>query len=273
MRIVSLKGTSLSTSRLGFGTSGLHRILRSRRRQDLLAAAFDSGFRHFDTSPFYGHGIAECELGQFARGRRSELLIATKFGIKANPLLARFPWLMYARLALNAAQRRITRKNRLAITPARDHSPGEARASLERSLRVLRTDHVDIYFLHEPVNAQLRAGDELPTMLDRLRREGKARYIGLAGAARDCIEVVKRFPGMAQIMQIDAAPGQEELRLMREAGLACHVSFGHFRARNASMKSLLNTAFQHNQDGVVLYSTRHAMRVAETVALTSELER
>jgi aryl-alcohol dehydrogenase-like predicted oxidoreductase len=272
MRIVSLSGTSLSTSRLGFGTSGLHQLLRSRKRQELLAAALTAGVRYFDTSPFYGHGIAERELGKFTQDHRSELLIATKFGISPNALLARVPLLMYAQLSTNAGLRKFTKRNALAVTPTRDYSAREARISLEHSLRALRTDHVDIYFLHEPSRALLGSSDELLTALDRLRHEGKTRYIGLAGSARDCIEVATQYPAMAQVMQINAAPGAQELELVREAALPCHLSFGHFRGGRAPMKSLLSDAVKANQTGVVLYSSRHPSRVAELAVYLSELE-
>jgi aryl-alcohol dehydrogenase-like predicted oxidoreductase len=272
MRVVSLSGTSLSTSRLGFGTSGLHQLLCSRKRQELLAAAFGAGVRYFDTSPFYGHGIAERELGKFAQAHRRELLIATKFGIRPNALLARVPLLMYAQLSANAALRKFTGRNRLAVTPARDYSAREARTSLEHSLRALRTDHVDIYFLHDPNRALLSPTDELLTALNRLRQEGKTRYIGLAGSARDCIDVAMQFPAMAQIMQINAAPGAEEFKLVREAALPCHLSFGHFRGRTAPMKSLLSDAVKVNATGVVLYSSRHPSRVAQLAAYLTELE-
>jgi aryl-alcohol dehydrogenase-like predicted oxidoreductase len=272
MRIVSLSGTTLSTSRLGFGTSGLHQLLRGRKRQDLLAAAFQSGVRYFDTSPFYGHGIAERELGKFTPSHRGKLLIATKFGIRPNALLARTPWLMYAQLSANAALRKFTKRNKLAVTPTRDYSAREARTSLECSLRALRTDHVDIYFLHEPNRALLGQSDELLLALDRLRREGKTRYIGLAGAARDCIDVATTFPTMAQIMQINAAPSARELELVREAALPCHLSFGHFRGRGTPMKSLLSDAVKENKTGVVLYSSRHTSRVAEIAEYLTELE-
>jgi D-threo-aldose 1-dehydrogenase len=272
MRIVRLADTGLSTSRLGFGTSGLHQLMRSRPRQDLLAAVHDLGIRHFDASPFYGHGIGERELGKFLRNRRSELLIATKFGVKPNALLGRLPWLLYAQLAANAAQRKITKRNRLSVTPSRDYSAREARFSLERSLRTLGTDHVDIYFLHES-NAQLLGpGDQLPRTLERLRQDGKARYIGLAGTARDCVDVMTRFPGMAQILQISAAGGARDFELMRSAGLHYHLSFGHFRNRTAPMKALLSDAVGQNEAGVILYSSRRARRVEEVAAHLAELE-
>jgi aryl-alcohol dehydrogenase-like predicted oxidoreductase len=272
MRLVSLTGTNLSTSRLGFGTAGLHQLLRSRRRQNLLAAAFAAGVQHYDTSPFYGHGIAEHELGKFTQDRRSKVLVATKFGVRPSPLLVRNPWLMYARLAANAVQRKVTKQNHLAITPSRDYSADEARLSLERSLRALRTDHVDIYFLHDPNRALLGHADDLMSMLDRLRQEGKTRYIGLAGAASECIDVAAQFPNVAQVMQISAAGGPQALDLVRNAGLRCHVSFGHFRDKSAPMKSLLRDAIKQNPTGVLLYSSRHAARVTQVARELTGLE-
>src|SRR6266513_547691 len=81
MRHVSLPGTEINVSRLSFGTASLHHLRTSRRRQDLLAAAFDHGFTHFDTAPYYGFGIAEEELGRFLIGRRTEVTITTKVGL------------------------------------------------------------------------------------------------------------------------------------------------------------------------------------------------
>jgi hypothetical protein len=77
---------------------------------------------------------------------------------------------------------------------------------------------------------------------------------------------------MAQIIQINAAPGAEELKLVREAALPCHLSFGHFRGRTGSMKSLLSDAVKVNETGVVLYSSRHPSRVAELAVHLTELE-
>jgi aryl-alcohol dehydrogenase-like predicted oxidoreductase len=273
MRIVSLAGTPVSTSRLGFGTSGLHQLLRSRARQDLLATAFDVGVRHFDTSPYYGHGIAERELGKFTRHRRGQMLIATKFGIGANPIFAKFPWLMYAQLSLNAAQRKVTNRNRFLLKIRHDHGARAARASLEQSLRALRTDHVDIYFLHDPNVARLHDSDDLILTLEKLREEGKTRYVGLAGSARDCIDVARRFPGLAQIMQIGAAGGGHDLNMVRDAGLPCHTSYGHFRDKEGSLKALLQDAIEQNASGVILFSSRRAARIAELARHLDELEK
>src|SRR5690349_10156669 len=78
---VVLGSHQINTTRLGFGCGSLFRIPSRARRVQLLGAAYEAGIRHFDVAPMYGLGRAEAELGAFARARRSELTITTKFGI------------------------------------------------------------------------------------------------------------------------------------------------------------------------------------------------
>jgi len=142
----------------------------------------------------------------------------------------------------------------------------------ERSLRALGTDHVDIYFLHEPTLDALGGGDELVRTLEQLRQQGKTRCIGLAGAVLDCIDIARRYPPLAQIIQIGAAPGERAAQMLAAAALPCHFSFGHFRDKNAPMNALLASAVQHFPEGVLLYSSRRKTRWAEMVAQLSEVE-
>src|SRR5580704_5777538 len=95
----------ITSTRIGFGCAGLMREPSARKRQGLLAAAFDQGITHFDVARMYGLGAAEGELGRCARDRRDRVVIATKFGIEpasasgrlahlqgpARWLLARYP--------------------------------------------------------------------------------------------------------------------------------------------------------------------------------------
>src|SRR4051812_7179235 len=76
-----LPGTTLPTSALGLGMGHLFRLPKQADRLRILAAAYDAGIVPIDTAPMYGLGVAEAELGRFARGRRDQLVIATKFGI------------------------------------------------------------------------------------------------------------------------------------------------------------------------------------------------
>jgi aryl-alcohol dehydrogenase-like predicted oxidoreductase len=272
MRTVALAGTRLSSSRLGFGLSGLHRVLRPRDRLALLAAAHHSGITYFDAAPYYGHGLAEHELGRFAEGRRSQLLIATKFGIQADPLLSRFPTIMYARLAANASLRRVMRRDTFTIRTKRDYTGSNAVKSLERSLRAMRTDYVDILYLHEPTLALLGDGERLLDSLQGLQSSGKIRYFGLSGNARDCLDIARLYPNLGALTQVDAAQGARQLELLRESALAVHSSFGHFRGQSAPIVNLLGAAVGMNPHGVILFSTRSPQRIRVMVEALMTME-
>ena len=272
MRSIPLTGTSLSSSRLGFGCSGLHHLLQRKMRQNLLATAFDQGIRYFDTSPYYGHELAERELGLFAKKRRNQLIIATKFGLRPDSLMSQFPAVMYAHLGIHAVLRKVTRRKTFAVVPERDYSAAYARRSLERSLRALSVDHVDILFLHQPELQLLADPDDLVRILETLKAEGKVHHLGLAGNARDCVEIARRHPALAEIMQINVANGTSELALLAAAHLPCHASFGHFRGKPEPLPALLEDAVTANPQGVILFSTRRLDRLREMVELLRNLE-
>ena len=272
MRTLALPGTDLSSSRLGFGLSGLHRIIRSRNRQALLATAYNCGIRYFDTAPYYGHGIAERELGKFAIGRRDQILIATKFGIEPNPWLSRFPPLLYSRLATDAALRRFTRRNEFVVKRKIDFSAVNAAKSLDRSLRALRTDHVDILYIHEPTLSRLIDADDLIKTLQDFRSAGKVRYFGVAGKARDCLAILNCHPALGRLLQVDAADGNEELELLNAASVPFHASFGHFRGKKNSTTKLLAAAIGANRGGAVLFSTTRPNHIGSMVDLLARME-
>jgi D-threo-aldose 1-dehydrogenase len=272
MRTVALADTNLRASRLGFGLSGLHHLLRSKDRQNLLSSAFNDGITYFDASPYYGHGLAERELGRFGLAHRSQILIATKIGIQPDPWLNRFPVLMYSRLAAHAALRRITRRQNFAIARRYDYSGRSAIASLDRSLQALRTDHVDILYVHDPTLARLQEPDRLFDALQDLQSSGKVRYLGLAGSVQDCLDILRRYPSLRFLLQVDAAPGNQELELLNSASVPFHSSYGHFRAQRNSVIDSLAAAIGVNRQGVILFSTRKPTRIGSMVQLLASLE-
>jgi aryl-alcohol dehydrogenase-like predicted oxidoreductase len=272
MRTVTLAGTKLSSSRLGFGLSGLHHLIRSKDRQTLLSSALRDGITYFDTSPFYGHGLAERELGAFCRGRRNHILIATKIGICANPWFNRFPALMYSRLAANAALRRLTRRKSFVIANHYDYGASHAVASLHRSLHALRTDHIDVLHIHDPTLARLTEPERLFDTLHDLQASGKVRYFGLAGNGRHCLDIMQRFPALNCLLQVDAAAGNADLELLNAASVPFHSSYGHFRDTRGTVRDALAGAMGANRRGVILFSTRRAARIDAMVQLMSSLE-
>src|SRR3954466_15030358 len=74
---VTLRGTEVTTSALGYGCSQLMARLGRAESTRLLEAAFDAGISHFDTARSYGYGEAESALGDFIRGRREQVTVAT----------------------------------------------------------------------------------------------------------------------------------------------------------------------------------------------------
>lgn len=270
MRTVTIPGTGLATSRLGFGTASLHHLLTSDRRQALLGVAWDAGIRYFDTAPYYGHELAETELGRFLHGRRDAMTVSTKVGIEPSAVLARVPGARLARLAVSALARRLLPRRPSGPAP-RCFDPARVRVRVERSLRLLRTDRIDLLHLHEPSVELISDPDGLARVLAQLREQGKVRHVGLAGGARDCVAVARRFPGLAEVLQVEALPAAGGLGALRAAGREPQVTFGHLRgARTGTstvdVRACLAEAARDNPDGVILFSSRSAQRLREAVA-------
>ncbi|MCR2802728.1 aldo/keto reductase [Paenibacillus soyae] len=123
-----------------------------RQSIEAIHAAIDMGINFFDTADAYGAGHSETVLGSAVKGRRSEVVIATKFGFTNN----------------EAAKEVYLRH---------DVSPAYVRRSCERSLQRLGTDYIDLYQIHV---GSLTAGeiDSVIDSLNRLREEGFIREYG-----------------------------------------------------------------------------------------------
>jgi aryl-alcohol dehydrogenase-like predicted oxidoreductase len=115
-------------------------------------AALDGGVTFFDTAANYGAGHSEVILGQALKDRRTDVLIATKFGHIINE-----------------------------VDKTVYGDPGQIlknlRADVENSLRRLGTDSIDIYQLHE-ARYDPELALELREMLEALVREGMIRWYG-----------------------------------------------------------------------------------------------
>jgi aryl-alcohol dehydrogenase-like predicted oxidoreductase len=279
MRTVTLGNSDLASSRLGFGTSSLHHLLSSSARQRLLHHAWELGIRHFDTAPLYGHEQAERELGRFGRGKRADMILATKFGILPIPLLTKAPAVMYARMYGMGLARKLIGNVPSMGDIVRDFSPRHAVERVERSLRLLRTDYLDIVFLHEPTLAQVKAPDELLKTLSDLQAHGKVRHFGLSTTGTDCAEIGKAHPALATMLQVDADPATGGLAAVEKAGLRTVISFGHMRGMKnppaspaERMREGLRQATQGNPDGVILFSSRKPGHIEEAVRHLETLE-
>jgi D-threo-aldose 1-dehydrogenase len=144
----------------------------------------------------YGLGAAEAELGKFARGRRDEITIATKFGIEpaksvewtaglqrpARAIMARFP-------AVRAA---IKRRGE-ALNAPRRYDARAATRSLERSLAEVGTDYFDILFVHDPQPWDEVIVEEVDDFFHRAHHEGKIRSWGVASESARGADLVEQL--------------------------------------------------------------------------------
>lgn len=301
MQTVTLPQTSIATSRLGFGCAGLMRLASRKQRQDLLAAAFDAGIEHFDVARMYGLGAAERELGSFARNRRDRLVIATKFGIEPAPAswMNRLQGPARALIARYPALRRAIKRREAVLHHPRRYDAGIARASLERSLRELETDYVDIFFLHDPHDEDDVAFEGLRDFLEGAREAGSIRSWGVAGEAETAMATAASFPCDLVVQARDeifsraastpaAQPspqitfGTFSSALERILG---HVSSSDTvcrRWRNATgldcsaatvvSSLLLQDSLAANANGVVLFSTTKGERIAAAATALDHAE-
>jgi aryl-alcohol dehydrogenase-like predicted oxidoreductase len=130
--------------------------------------AIDQGVTFFDTADMYGPHINEELLGKAVAGRRDDVVIATKFGIRRMDLEDGYDGPAYPKSPVKI-----------------DGSPEYVRRSCEGSLKRLGVDHIDLYFQHRvdldtPIEETVGAMGELVT-------EGKVRFIGLSEAAPETI--------------------------------------------------------------------------------------
>jgi aryl-alcohol dehydrogenase-like predicted oxidoreductase len=175
MREVSLKHQGNRLPQLGFGCSYLLGPTVDRAKSlRLLEAAYDAGIRYFDTARLYGQGQCEPLLGEFLR-RHPEARVGTKFGIEPPNRVQR---------AISAVGRRSAAFQRVA-TMVRGSGKvrfdaATAKASLERSMKELGREEVELFLLHEPERTEL-IHDDLLEFLLRQRELGRIGNFGIGG--------------------------------------------------------------------------------------------
>jgi aryl-alcohol dehydrogenase-like predicted oxidoreductase len=160
-----LGSEGLSVSALGLGCMGMSQSYGSAEERDeresiaTIHRALELGVNFFDTAEVYGPFTNEQLLGRALKGRRSEAVIATKFGWKIDQ----------------------NQQRGLEL----DSRPAHIREAVEGSLVRLRTDYIDLLYQHR-VDPAVPIEDVVGTMAELLS-EGKVRYLGLSEAGSSTI--------------------------------------------------------------------------------------
>lgn len=182
-------------SELGFGAAPLGNMFRDIPEDEALAtveAAWNDGIRYFDNAPFYGAGLAEIRMGEALAGKpRSDYVISTKVGRIVLDEIDTAP-------RDNGEKGEVFRYGR-PNKVVNDYSEDATYRSIEDSLKRLKTDHIDIAFVHDV--AQDFYGDEWLgkfeearkgafRALDRMRDEGVIKAWGLGVNRVEPIELL-----------------------------------------------------------------------------------
>lgn len=149
MEYVRLGNAGIEVSRLCLGCMDFPLRLDEQQSARVVQTALDRGVNFIDTADSYGRGKSEEVLGRILKGRRDEVILATK---------------SWAKMSDRTNDRGCSRLHLIY--------------ALENSLRRLRTDYLDLYQLHHP-DPKTPVEESLST-LDTLVRQGKLRYIGVS---------------------------------------------------------------------------------------------
>ena len=173
------------------------------REEDFLDAihtALDLGVNFFDTADTYGLGQSEKTLSRGLGNHRHEVVIQTKFGVRA-------------------------RKGQPTVI---DNSPAYLRQALEESLKRLGTDYIDIYVVH--YWDQVTPPEEIIAELDRHKQAGKIRYYGLSNARPDalalCAPYKEKFVTAQHEFSLCCRSWESEIRQTEKTVGATQLTWG-----------------------------------------------
>ncbi|GAA4704767.1 aldo/keto reductase [Brevibacillus fulvus] len=192
MRYNQLGKSDLHVSEISLGCMTLG--TEEAKAISIVHEAIDRGVNFFDTADLYDYGRNEELLGKAIKGKRSEVILATKVGNRRIPGQDGWIW---------------------------DPSKAYILEAVKESLRRLQTDYIDLYQLHggtidDPIDETIEAFEEL-------KQAGYIRYYGISSIRPNVIrEYVKRsniVSVMSQYSILDRRPEEEVLPLLAENGI------------------------------------------------------
>ena len=228
MRYRNLGHSSLSVSAIGLGCMGMSEFYGPRNEEESVATihlALDRGVNFLDTADMYGTGHNEELVGRAIKGRRNEVVLASKFGNVRGP--------DGSFLGINGR-------------------PEYVRMACDASLRRLNVETIDLYYQHR-VDADVPIEETVGAMA-RLIEEGKVRYLGLSEAAPATLRRAHRAHPISALQTEYSLwsrdPEGEILSTCRELGISfvaySPLGRGFLTGRFKNTEELTNEDFRRN---------------------------
>jgi aryl-alcohol dehydrogenase-like predicted oxidoreductase len=236
MQYKQLGTSELKISEISFGCMSLGNDHEANAT--LLHRAYEQGINYFDTADVYQNGFNEETIGRAFKTIRDRVLIGTKAGNQVRADANGFDW--------NASGNYI-------------------REAVEKSLKRLQTDYIDLYQLHggtlqDPIDETIEA-------FESLKQQGKIRYYGISSIRPNVIrEYVKRSNLVSVMMQyslLDRRPEEECLSLLHQNNIGV-------LARGSVAKGLL---LGKPAEPYLNYTSAEVSQAADAIAALAETNR
>jgi len=258
MKLTTIPNTGITCSRFIFGTASLFNAGSAKQRQNLLNAAIDSGFTHFDTAPYYGFGMAERDLASVLK-RNPRVTVTTKVGLYSRGGESQSEMAIFLRKAAGRFVGSLSK-------PIVDFSVLRARTALEGSLRRLGRAQIDIYMLHEP-QLDLLHTDEWHRWLEAGVTSGKIGTFGLALTADRLEPFLRAGTPLGPVIQVMDSLENREADILMKYGRPMQITYGYVSTaqnkNSTSIAELLKNAIKRNAQGAIIVSTRRAERLKQ----------
>ena len=250
MQYKILGKTNLKTSVIGFGCNQLGSanwgFKKFDKAQIAIHKAIELGVNHFDTADVYGNRISEEWLGNILEGKRKKIILSTKAGLTGDG-------------GRNGTREHLT-------------------YSINNSLKKLRTDYIDIFYLHRP-DPNVPLEESLDTIVEFIRA-GKVRFGGVSqlnpnllksirgNQAVSCLQYCLNFFENKTINAIDAQIEHEQY------GLVTYSPFASGWIFNKKYRKLANSTYPFFKKGYYrsefpLYSRLFQLAEKSNVSLKS----
>lgn len=177
----TLGKTGLQISVLGFGVSPVGNVFEPVEESEAINAlhfGIDNGINFFDVAPFYGDTLAETRLGKALKGKRQNIVLATKVCRYIDHF---------------------------------DFSYQRVINGIDESLQRLQTDYVDVFQLHDiEFGSKEQVLNEAIPALVKVKESGKARFIGITGLP------VRYLAHIAQQVELDTVLSWAHYNLLED---------------------------------------------------------